>query len=131
MAGEILQLYKGDECTVYQQSDQGYHFVGWYHVNIAWAPGEDLAYEGDVISTDPTFTYRPGKTVVLGDTEPLRYVCAVFEKNAVETCTFSFAPGTGTCSMASVTVNVGENYTLPACTFTHTDFLRRLRRLCG
>jgi len=82
VAGDILQFYKGDECTVYQQADDGYRFVGWYHVNIEWAPGEDLAWEGDVISTDSSFTYKPGETVIPGDSEPLRYVCAVFEQNS-------------------------------------------------
>ena len=83
VAGEILQFYKGDECTVYAQPDRGYSFIGWYHVNIEWAPGEDLAWEGDVISTETSFTYKPGVTVVPGDTEPLRYVCAVFEKSGL------------------------------------------------
>ena len=38
-----------------------------------------------------------------------------------ETYTVSFAPGTGTGSMASVTVNAGDSYTLPACGFTHAN----------
>ncbi len=80
VAGEILQFYKGDECTVYAKADEGYRFIGWYHVNIAWAPGEDLAWEGSVISTESSFTYKPGETIIPGDTDPLRYVCAVFEK---------------------------------------------------
>ena len=83
VAGEILQFYKGDECTVYPKPDRGYTFIGWYHVNIEWAPGENLAWEGDVISTESSFTYKPGVTVVPGDTEPLRYVCAVFEKSSL------------------------------------------------
>ena len=79
--GEVVQFYKGDEITVYQQAEPGYQFKGWYHVRIEWGPGDELPkYEGDVISTDPTFTYKPGVTVVEGDEEPLRYVCAVFEE---------------------------------------------------
>ena len=77
--GDILQFYKGDECTVYAQPDDGYKFVGWYHVNIEWGPGGGKSYEGDVISTETSFTYKPGETIVDGDYEPLRYVCAVFE----------------------------------------------------
>ena len=56
VAGEILPFYKGDECTVYQQADEGFHFVGWYHVNIEWGPGETLAWEGSPISTANSFT---------------------------------------------------------------------------
>ncbi len=116
VAGEVLQFYKGDECTVYQQADEGFRFVGWYHVSIEWAPGETLAWEGEAISTEASFTYKPGVTVVAGDSEPLRYVCAVFEKDAVETYTVSFDPGTGQGSMDSATVKAGEEYELPSCT---------------
>ena len=78
--GEVVALWKGDEITVHQKADEGYKFKGWYHVRIEWGPeDEQPKYEGDVISTDPTFTYKPGVTVVEGDTEPLRYVCAAFE----------------------------------------------------
>ena len=128
VAGEILQFYKGDECTVYAKADQGYSFIGWYHVNIEWRPGEDLAWEGDVISTGTSFTYKPGVTVVPGDTEPLRYVCAVFEKAVAKTCTVSFDPGTGTGSMAPVTVDAGAEYELPSCAFTHTNTQRTFYR---
>lgn len=48
VAGEVLQFYRGDECTVYARPDAGYHFVGWYHVNIEWGPGETLAWQGSV-----------------------------------------------------------------------------------
>ena len=121
VAGEVLQFYKGDECTVYQQADEGFRFVGWYHVNIEWAPGETLAWEGEAISTEASFTYKPGVTVVAGDSEPLRYVCAVFEEDAVETYTVSFDPGTGQGSMDSATVKAGEEYELPSCGFTHAN----------
>lgn len=121
VAGEVLQFYKGDECTVYQQADEGFRFVGWYHVSIEWAPGETLAWEGEAISTEASFTYKPGVTVVAGDSEPLRYVCAVFEKDAVETYTVSFDPGTGQGSMDSATVKAGEEYELPSCGFTHAN----------
>jgi hypothetical protein len=79
-AGEILPFYVGDECTVYAKADEGFSFVGWYHVNIEWGPGETLAWEGDMISSESSITYKPGVTLLPGDTEPLRYVCAVFEK---------------------------------------------------
>ncbi len=78
--GEIVPFYKGDEITVYAQADEGYYFIGWYHVNIEWGPGEGMAYEGDVISNETSFTYKPGETILEGDTEPLRYICAVFAK---------------------------------------------------
>ena len=119
--GDILQFYKGDECTVYAQPDDGYKFVGWYHVNIEWGPGGGKSYEGDVISTETSFTYKPGETIVDGDYEPLRYVCAVFEAAAEGTCTVSFDPGTGKGSMAPVTVAAGEEYELPECTFAHDN----------
>ena len=80
VAGEILPFYRGDECTVYAKADEGFSFVGWYHVNIEWGPGETLAWQGDMISSESSITYKPGVTVLPGDTEPLRYVCAVFEK---------------------------------------------------
>ena len=119
--GDILQFYKGDECTVYAQPDDGYKFVGWYHVNIEWGPGGGKSYEGDVISTETSFTYKPGETIVDGDYEPLRYVCAVFEAASEGTCTVSFDPGTGKGSMAPVTVAAGEEYELPECTFAHDN----------
>ena len=119
--GEILAFYQGEECTVYAKPDEGYKFVGWYHVNIEWGPGEGKPYEGEAISTDTSFTYQPGVTVVPGDSEPLRYVCAVFEENNSETCTVSFNPGTGTGTMEPAEVNAGEEYELPKCAFEHTD----------
>ena len=121
VAGEILPFYKGDECTVYQQADEGFHFVGWYHVNIEWGPGETLAWEGSPISTADSFTYKPGQTVVAGDSEPLRYVCAVFEKNQAVTHTVSFDPGTGYGEMKPYTVDDGESFTPPECTFSHSN----------
>ena len=126
--GEILQFYKGDECTVYAQPDDGYKFVGWYHVNIEWGPGGGKSYEGDVISTETSFTYKPGETIVDGDYEPLRYVCAVFEAASEGTCTVSFDPGTGKGSMAPVTVAAGEEYELPECTFAHDNSKRVFHR---
>ena len=81
VAGEIVQFYKGDEITAYAKPDEGYKFVGWYHVNIEWGPGRGKSYEGEIISSADSFTYKPGETVVPGDTEPLRYVCAVFEED--------------------------------------------------
>lgn len=106
VAGEVLLFYKGDECTVYEQPDEGFRFVGWYHVNIAWAPGEDLAWQGSAISTATSFTYKPGVTVVPGDTEPLRYVCAVFEALPPSPTTYTVSVsndgnGTGAANPAS------------------------------
>ncbi len=77
--GEVVPFWKGDSITVNAKPDNGYVFKGWYHVNIEWGPGNGEKYEGEVISTDSSFTYLPGVTVVEGDEEPLRYVCAVFE----------------------------------------------------
>ena len=79
--GEVVAFWKGDEITVNAKPDEGYKFKGWYHVRIEWGPGDELPkYEGDVISTGISYTYKPGVTVVPGDSEPLRYICAVFEE---------------------------------------------------
>ncbi|MBP3870456.1 MAG: InlB B-repeat-containing protein [Faecalicoccus sp.] len=120
VAGEILPFYKGDSCTVYAQADPGYRFVGWYHVNIEWGPGATLAWEGSVISTDASFTYKPGETIIEGDSEPLRYVCAVFEKapDELETFTVSFDANSGAGTMDPVSVNANEGFILPECGFT-------------
>ncbi|MBQ6540242.1 MAG: dockerin type I repeat-containing protein [Oscillospiraceae bacterium] len=80
--GEIVPFYEGDEITAVAKPDTGYSFKGWYHVNIEWGPGEGEKYQGNVIATDLTYTYRPGVTLLPGDTEALRYVCAVFEKGS-------------------------------------------------
>ena len=82
--GEIVPFWKGDAITVNAKPDEGYTFKGWYHVNIEWGPGEGEKYEGAPISTAISYTYKPGETVVPGDTEPLRYICAVFEKRSGE-----------------------------------------------
>ena len=83
--------------------------------------GETLAWEGSPISTADSFTYKPGQTVVAGDSEPLRYVCAVFEKNQAVTHTVSFDPGTGYGEMKPYTVDDGESFTPPECTFSHSN----------
>ena len=83
--GEVVQFYKGDSITVSARPNPGYEFVGWYHVDIQWAPNSSpddphhLPYQGEAISTDTSYTYQPSVTVVPGDSEPLRYVCARFE----------------------------------------------------
>lgn len=88
--GEIVAFWKGDEITVNAKPDDGFAFKGWYHVWIDWGPGAELPkYEGGVISTASSYTYKPGVTVVEGDSESLRYICAVFEEDATD-------PGTGT-----------------------------------
>ncbi|MBO6157719.1 MAG: InlB B-repeat-containing protein [Firmicutes bacterium] len=117
VAGEILQFYKGDECTVYARPDEGYRFVGWYHVNIEWAPGETLAWEGEVISTETSFTYRPGVTLLPGDTEALRYVCAVFEEVPPTPATYTVTvanDGNGTGSASPSSGAEGTEITLTA-----------------
>ncbi|MBR2785411.1 MAG: InlB B-repeat-containing protein [Clostridia bacterium] len=83
--GEVVQYYQGDSITVSARPNPGYEFVGWYHVDIQWAPHSSpddphyLPYQGEAISTDTSYTYQPSVTVVPGDSEPLRYVCARFE----------------------------------------------------
>ena len=80
-------IYYGIEATVTARPDPGYVFVGWYHVDIDYEVGSadhPLPYMGEVISTDLTYTYKPGVTVLPGDEEELRYVCAVFEKDEVK-----------------------------------------------
>ncbi|MBR3289287.1 MAG: dockerin type I repeat-containing protein [Clostridia bacterium] len=86
----LAGCYVGDEITVLAQPNEGYRFVGWYRVNIDYnESGADTdmagvspnkAYLGEVISTAKSYTYKPCVTVLPGDTEPLRYVCAVFEE---------------------------------------------------
>ena len=85
--GDIGWVYKGIPVTVTAQADEGYRFKGWYHVDIQWggrdAPADSehaLPYMGEPISTEKSFTYNMAETVVDGDTEPLSYICAVFEE---------------------------------------------------
>ena len=88
VSAEIVQFYEGDEFTVYAQADDGYRFAGWYHVNIDYdMSGSDgnKAYQGDAISTESSYTYKPGETIVSGDTDTLLYICAVFEEDTAET----------------------------------------------
>lgn len=83
----VGMIYYGIEATVTARPDPGYVFVGWYHVDIDYEVGSNdhpLPYMGEVISTDLTYTYKPGVTVLPGDEEELRYVCAVFEKDEVK-----------------------------------------------
>ena len=84
----LAGCYVGDEITVLAKADEGYHFVGWYRVNIEFDEGgsdtdmagvsPNKAYQGEVISTASAYTYKPCVTVLPGDAEPLRYICAVF-----------------------------------------------------
>ena len=105
--GEVVQFYRGDSITVSARPNPGYEFVGWYHVDIQWAPNSDpedehhLPYQGEAISTDSSFTYSPAVTVVPGDTEPLRYVCARFEETE---------PQTPTVVVHTVFMNGGGSY---------------------
>ncbi len=94
--GEVVPFWKGDEITVNAKPDEDYAFMGWYHVNIEWHPGENEKYEGEAISTDLSYTYKPGETVVAGDAEPLRYICAVFEKAPKPTALIGDANGDNT-----------------------------------
>ena len=43
---------------------------------------------------------------------------------AAAKCAVTFDPGTGTGTMEPATVNAGETYELPACTFTHANAAR-------
>ena len=86
--GDIGWVYKGIPVTVTAQPDEGYRFKGWYHVDIQWggrdAPADSehaLPYMGEPISEEERFTYNMAETIVDGDTEPLRYICAVFEED--------------------------------------------------
>lgn len=101
--GEVVAFWQGDAITVKAKPDDGYVFKGWYHVRIEWGPGDVLPkYEGDVISTDSSFTYQPGVTVVPGDADPLRYICAVFEK-ADGSLRLGDADGDGKITISDVT----------------------------
>jgi len=83
---DVAGIWKGTEVTVRARAESGYHFVGWKHVDIDYSfDGSDdshlLPYQGEVISTSASYTYKPGVTVLSGDSEPLKYICAVFEKD--------------------------------------------------
>lgn len=123
--GEVVALWQGDEITVHQRADQGYRFKGWYHVRIEWGPDDTLPkYEGEVISTAPTFTYRPSITVVPGDTEPLRYVCAVFEPDPGAGRRIGDANGDGSINVKDVTAiqrHVAEIEMLSGTALTAAD----------
>ena len=100
--GEVVQFWQGDEITVNAKPDAGYTFKGWYHVRIEWGPGDILPkYEGKPIALMPSFTYKPAVTVVEGDSEPLRYVCAVFEKS--DGCLIGDVNADGTVNVHDVT----------------------------
>lgn len=100
--GEVVQFWQGDEITVNAKPDAGYTFKGWYHVRIEWGPGDILPkYEGKPIALMPRFTYKPAVTVVEGDSEPLRYVCAVFEKS--DGCLIGDVNADGTVNVHDVT----------------------------
>ncbi len=77
--GEVVTLWRGDAITVNAKPSMGYVFKGWYHVNIEWGPGGGKKYEGEPIALTESYTYKPAVTVVDGDADPLRYICAVFE----------------------------------------------------
>ena len=83
--GEVVQFYSGDEITAKASADEGYRFVGWKHVDIEYGPDHPSeehpsACMGEVFSTASSYTYRPGVTVIEGDNEAIRYVCADFEE---------------------------------------------------
>ena len=63
------------------KADDGYKFVGWKHVDIEYEKDSvdhpDICV-GDFIATTTSYKYQPGVTVLPGDTEELRYICAVF-----------------------------------------------------
>ena len=74
-------IYYGIEATVTAKADDGYKFVGWKHVDIEYEKDSvdhpDICI-GDFIATTESYKYKPGVTVLPGDNEELRYVCAVF-----------------------------------------------------
>ena len=74
-------IYYGIEATVTAKADEGYKFVGWKHVDIEYEKDSvdhpDICI-GDFIATTTSYKYQPGVTVLPGDNEELRYVCAVF-----------------------------------------------------
>lgn len=87
--GEVVQFYVGDQVTAIARADEGYRFVGWKHVDIEYGadnPSEEhpSACMGETFSTSATYTYTPKVTVIDGDEEPIKYVCASFEKEPTE-----------------------------------------------
>ena len=101
--GEVVAFWKGDEITVNAKPDDGYSFKGWYHVNIEWEPGNNDKYEGEPIALTPSFTYKPGETVVDGDSEALRYICAVFEKTDASAVLLGDTDNNGRINVKDVT----------------------------
>ena len=81
-------IYYGVDATVTARADSGYRFVGWKHVDIEYEKDSvdhpDICI-GDFIATTTSYTYKPGVTILPGDTEELRYICAVFESNGPKT----------------------------------------------
>ena len=112
--GEVVQFYEGDPITVYAKPYDNYIFKGWYHVDIEWGPDatpdseHPNPYQGEVISTDSSFTYTPNVTVVEGDTEPLKYICAVFEANTPVTVHTVFNGNGGSYKVNYNTTNEEE-----------------------
>ena len=84
--GEVVQFYVGDSVTATAQADENYEFVGWRHAN-AENIGDDKC-KGEVFSTSTTYTWQPAVTVLAGDEEPLRYVCAQFEAVSTPVTTY-------------------------------------------
>jgi len=92
---DVAGIWKGTEVTVRAQANSGYKFVGWKHVDIDYdfdnpSSEHPSPCQGEVISTNTSYTYQPGITVLSGDTEALRYICAAFEEDDSSTTETSY-----------------------------------------
>ena len=70
--GEIAGCYEGDSVTVIAEPEDGYQFAGWYEADGEWPQHDGKRYQGDVLSTDTTYTFKP--------TNQNRLICGVFEE---------------------------------------------------
>ncbi|MBP5204668.1 InlB B-repeat-containing protein, partial [bacterium] len=109
-------IYYGIEATVTAQPHEDYRFAGWKHVDIDYDP-ESVDHSeicvGEFITTTTSYTYQPGVTVLPGDEEELRYICAVFE--SIPTQDVHFELNGGTWEGANpITVNEGSIISRPA-----------------
>ena len=92
--GEVVNYCIGDEITVIARANDGYHFVGWHITDPAASVPENYV-RTPVVSTDLSYTYQPGVTMVSGYDEPLNYLTAVFEEDTIEDTTYTLDDGNG------------------------------------